>query len=100
MIEETLYAHAADGDCISIHITVADPAPSQVDWGILVGINSSDGKLNFSNTLYQVSPLLCLDVALTFVTTMLDGYRENTGMRLSFSKTWSEGSQIPETYPR
>ncbi len=100
MLEETLYAHGADGECISIHITVADPAPSQDDWGILIGIHSSDGKLCFNNTLYQVSPLLCLDVALRFISTLLGDYRETAGMRLSFRETWSEDSQVPETYPR
>ncbi|MFI3243693.1 MAG: hypothetical protein R3Y56_05525 [Akkermansia sp.] len=100
MIEETIYAHTAEGECISIHISLADPAPKQDDWGIRVVIHSSDGKLSFNNTLYQVSPLLCLDTTLRFISTMLGGYRETIGMRLCFSETWSEDSEIPETYPR
>lgn len=99
MIQETIYAHTTAGECHRITIAIAKPEPLGADWGILVSIKSSDGTLDFHNSLYQVTPLLCLPTALRLITTLLQAAKENQNWVLSYSPELNEGNIIEGSYP-
>jgi len=99
MIKEIIYAQKTCGHFVKITIFISDAYWSKDNhaWACSLELSSDDGKLNFSNPLYNVTAISVSMTSLQFIATLIENEQKKHSWKLCYST--EENDYINSEYP-